>query len=293
MSKDDIMEYHPGEELSMYPDKITLGNRVLSCSYSFDPGEQDDGVTLHVPSDAVSTLPLESADWQIPALVREKITALIKGLPKEYRKQLVPIPQTVDSIVRDIKDCDSSIITYMAQFIHEKFNINIPAAAWPVEGIPDYLKMRFSIMNEKGEKILSSRDVRSLQENLPDSGEFPALKVAKTQWEIAGITSWDFADIPESIILNGKGGIEGLAYPALERGNDGNINLRLFQRYEKGGNGTRKRHRRALRITLQKGYEVPEEVSRAASGDKNGCKLPRRSATDRKRSIPENNMHSL
>ena len=272
MSKDDIMEYHPGEELSMYPDKITLGNRVLSCSYSFDPGEQDDGVTLHVPSDAVSTLPLESADWQIPALVREKITALIKGLPKEYRKQLVPIPQTVDSIVRDIKDCDSSIITYMAQFIHEKFNINIPAAAWPVEGIPDYLKMRFSIINEKGEKILSSRDVRSLQENLPDSGEFPALKAAKTQWEIEGITSWDFVDIPESIILNGKGGIEGLAYPALERGNDGNINLRLFRDTKKAetahGKGIAalyELHFRKDMKFLKKCLALPQEIKMGAN----------------------------
>jgi len=80
------MEYHPEEELSMYPDEITLGNRVLSCSYNFDPGKQDDGVTIQVPSGVVSTIPLESADWQIPALLREKITALIKGLPKEYRK---------------------------------------------------------------------------------------------------------------------------------------------------------------------------------------------------------------
>ncbi|MEA1970492.1 MAG: ATP-dependent RNA helicase HrpA, partial [Thermodesulfobacteriota bacterium] len=174
MSREDIMGYHPEEELSMYPDKVTLGNRVLSCSYSFDPGKQDDGVTIHVPSYVASTLPLESADWQIPALLREKITALIKGLPKEYRKKLVPIPQTVDTMIRNIKSRDGSLITSMAQFIHEKFNISIPATAWPIESIPDYLKMRFSIMNEKGEKIRSGRDIRSLQENIPDSGSSPA-----------------------------------------------------------------------------------------------------------------------
>jgi len=160
----------------------------------------------------------------------------------------------------------------MAQFIHEKFNINIPAAAWPVEGIPDYLKMRFSIINEKGEKILSSRDVRSLQENLPDSGEFPALKAAKTQWEIEGITSWDFVDIPESIILNGKGGIEGLAYPALERGNDGNINLRLFRDTKKAetahGKGIAalyELHFRKDMKFLKKCLALPQEIKMGAN----------------------------
>ncbi|MCK4535206.1 MAG: DUF3418 domain-containing protein, partial [Syntrophobacterales bacterium] len=142
MSRKGIMGYHPEEELSMCPDEITLNNRALSCSYHFNPGEENDGVTLHVPSGVAPMLPLESADWQIPALLREKVTALIKGLPKEYRKRLVPTGQTVNTILRDMKNEGGSLITSLARFIHERFDISIPASAWPVEGIPDHLKMR-------------------------------------------------------------------------------------------------------------------------------------------------------
>ncbi|MBW2630880.1 MAG: ATP-dependent RNA helicase HrpA [Deltaproteobacteria bacterium] len=271
MNREDIMEYHPEKELSMYPDEITLGSRVLSCSYSFDPGEQDDGVTIHVPSDVASTLPLESADWQIPALLREKMTALIKGLPKKYRKSLMPIGQTVDTIIRNIESSDGSLITSMAQFIHGKFNINIPAVAWPIESIPDYLKMRFFIVNEKGEKIRSGRDIRSLQENIPDGGSSPAFKTAKKQWEKERITSWDFTDLPENIVLKGKGGNDGLAYPALKREKDGSISLRLFRDMKKAEMAHREGmaalyeiHFRKDMKFLKKCLALPQEIKKGA-----------------------------
>ncbi len=229
MKQEDIMKYYPEEELSMYPDEITLGSRVLPCSYRFDPGRQNDGVTVHVPSDVASTLPLESADWEIAALRRDKITAFIKGLPKQYRKKLVPISQTVDTIVRDIEPGDISLITAMARFIYERFNVDIPASAWPVESLPDYLKMRFSIVNEKGEEISSGRDIRALRENIPDNRESTAFKEAEKQWEKEGITPENFEDLPESIVLRGKGGNEGLAYPALKKEADGSVHVRLFR----------------------------------------------------------------
>ncbi|MBW2558365.1 MAG: ATP-dependent RNA helicase HrpA [Deltaproteobacteria bacterium] len=272
MSREDIMEHHPKEELSMYPNEITLGNMVLSCSYSFDPGGQDDGVTIHVPSDIASTLPLESADWRIPALLREKITALIKGLPKEYRKKLVPIPQTVNTMIHNIKSSDSSLLTSMAQFIHEKFNINIPAAAWPIESIPDYLKMRFSVVNEKGEEIRSGRDIHLLHKDIPDGGESPAFKTAKKQWERDGITSWDFEDLPEDIALKGKDGADGLAYPALEREADGNIAIRLFRdmgkaamTHKKGIAALYEIHFRKDMKFLKKCFILPQEIKKGAN----------------------------
>ena len=272
MKREDIMEYHPEETLSMYPDEITLGNRVLSCSYNFEPGGQVDGVTIQVPSSVASVLPLESADRQIPALQREKVTALIKGLPKQYRKRLVPIGQAVDTILRDIKNEGGSLITSLARFIHERFNISIPAAAWPVENIPDHLKMRFSIVNEKGEEIRSGRDLRSLQENIPDGGESTVFKAAKEQWEKEGITPGEFEDIPESITLQGKGGNEGPAYPALERGKDSSINIRLFKDMQKAKTAHMKgiaalyeiRFRKEMKF-LKNSLTLPQEIKKEAN----------------------------
>ncbi len=231
MTKEQIMGYDPEEDISLYPDKIVLGTKVIPCSYSFDPGQECDGVTIRIPSGTASQLPLESADWQIPALLREKVTLLIKGLPKEYRRKLVPVPQTVDTILKSIKDDGAPLITTLGHFINERFNVSIPALAWPKEALPDHLKMRFSIVDETGREVRSSRDIGKLLVDTPAACESPALKAEKKKWERTGIVSWDFDDLPESISLKyGKG---DLAYPALEKGEGGNISLRLFENKEK------------------------------------------------------------
>ncbi|OEU59786.1 MAG: ATP-dependent RNA helicase HrpA, partial [Desulfobacterales bacterium PC51MH44] len=99
MKKDDLLRYFPDEEeLSLFPDKITLGTHRFKCNYSFEPGSRDDGITIKVPSALATTVPAESVEWLVPGLYRDKITALIKGLPKNYRKQLVPVANTVDII---------------------------------------------------------------------------------------------------------------------------------------------------------------------------------------------------
>jgi len=98
MKKDDLFRYFPDEEeLYLFPDKITLGTNQFQCNYSFEPGSRDDGVTIKVPSALAATVPAESVEWLVPGLYSEKIAALIKSLPKDYRKQLVPVANTADS----------------------------------------------------------------------------------------------------------------------------------------------------------------------------------------------------
>jgi len=267
MTRDQLMGYDPEEEIAQYPDEIRLGTRVLSCAYRFEPGGEDDGVTIRIPADAAASLPLEGADWQIPALLKEKVTHLLKGLPKEYRRKLVPIPQTADTILRGMKDDGTPLIASLARFIHERFNVSIPAAAWPAESLPDHLRMRFAIVNEKGKEVRSARDINELREELPPGGESSALKAAKKRWEREGITAWDFGDRPEEIPLKGKGS----AFPALTREEDGSVALRLFGERETAAAVHRQGVAALYELTLKKDMNfltkslaLPKELHAAA-----------------------------
>jgi ATP-dependent helicase HrpA len=103
MKQQDLLRKAPDEtELAMFPDTLSLGSSEFKCTYRFDPGKDDDGLTIKVPLSAASTVPAETIDWLVPGLYREKLTALIKGLPKEYRKQLVPISDTVEVIINEM-----------------------------------------------------------------------------------------------------------------------------------------------------------------------------------------------
>jgi ATP-dependent helicase HrpA len=228
MKEEDILQHFPEDELSLYPDEIAVGTTKLDLIYRFDPGRPDDGVTVKVPAPLAPTTPLEKADWKIPGLFREKITALIKGLPKEYRKKLVPIPRTVEIIVSEMEEENQSLLVAMAQFVYKRFGIEIPAREWPVDALPDYLKTRFSIIDEKGKEVTSGRDINMLRAKTNWGEKTPAFKKAQSTREKRGCTTWDFGDIPESIQIREKNGIVSHAYPALEAG-ENCVNLRLFQ----------------------------------------------------------------
>jgi len=233
MKKDDLFRYFPDEEeLYLFPDKITLGTHQFQCNYSFEPGSRDDGLTIKVPSALAGTVPAESVEWLVPGLYSEKIAALIKSLPKDYRKQLVPVANTVDIIVNEMPGESTSLIAALSKFILGRFRVDIPPSIWSEAQLPDYLKMRISITGPKGEVISSGRDKTILSRNIfsmADQDKIDEFECAKKEREIINITKWDFGDLPDTITITGKHGTKWVVYSGLELENK-SIKLRLFRK---------------------------------------------------------------
>jgi ATP-dependent helicase HrpA len=232
MEKDALLAYAPDDnQLELYPDRLEIENHRLECSYCFNPGKDDDGVTVKVPSVLAPSVAPESIDWLVPGLLPEKIEALIKGLPKTYRRKLVPVKDTVDVIVAEMPRAEASLISALGDFIYHRFGIDIPAAAWPAETLPEYLKMRVSITGPDGRELRAGRDANLLQQANSGPEESDELKAARLKWEKTGITRWDFGDLPEHISDSHPTSGRWIAYPALESsGAEGFVNLRLYHR---------------------------------------------------------------
>src|SRR5699024_6382063 len=77
---------------SDYPKRWRSDGIDLAVTYQFEPGQEDDGVTVHVPVAVLNQLTPDGFDWQVPGLRAELVAALIKSLPKPTRRHLVPAP---------------------------------------------------------------------------------------------------------------------------------------------------------------------------------------------------------
>lgn len=238
MKPQDITRYAPDEkELSLFPDRIDLGGLRLDCTYRFEPGSKDDGVTVNIPAPMTALVPSESLEWLVPGLYREKITTLIKGLPKNFRKELVPVANTVDIIIREMPKTKTSLITALGNFIYTRFGIDIPSSAWPDDLLPDHLKMRISITDPKGKELFSNRDPNILSRHVLNKAgptESAEMSAAKKKWERTHITRWDFPDLPDYIDLKNENIAQWLVYPGLQKvaPKEKSVNLRLFQNSE-------------------------------------------------------------
>ncbi|MCX5883950.1 MAG: ATP-dependent RNA helicase HrpA, partial [Deltaproteobacteria bacterium] len=231
MNREDLLQYAPdSEELALYPDRIALGINHFSCLYSFEPGSQEDGLTVHIPTAAAPTIPRESLDWMVPGLLKEKVGAMIKALPKIYRKKLVPISRTVDILVTEMPRETEILANALSRFIRQRFGIDIPASAWSEESLPEYLKMRIAITSPEGKVICSGRDLSVLDNLASERISTAALDLARKNWERPSVTEWDIAKLPTSIDIQAEAGINWSLFPALVRNSDsGNVSLRLFE----------------------------------------------------------------
>ena len=75
-----------------YPDRLEIDGNELPLAYRFDPTDPDDGVTLDLPLPLLASLPARRLDWLVPGYLQDKLVAVLRGLPKDLRRELVPIP---------------------------------------------------------------------------------------------------------------------------------------------------------------------------------------------------------
>jgi ATP-dependent helicase HrpA len=228
LNREMLTRYLPDEGvLEQFPRRLDLGHRVLDCDYAFDPGTEVDGVTVTIPAEATGDVPREQLDWLVPGLLADKITALIRGLPKAYRVQLVPVADTVQTILRDMPRGRESLPTALSRFLFKRLQVNIPAAAWPVDDLPDHLKMRLAITDARGKVVASGRDDRLLDQG-PEKPVLPSgFSGLKRQWERDGITGWDFGDLPEVLTADDRRGAPWRLYPRLAVAGE-DICIKLF-----------------------------------------------------------------
>ena len=229
MRETDILKNLPDEgALALYPNECASGKLRFEFSYRFDPGHPEDGVTMKIPVHLLSRAPAETADRSVPGLYQEKINALLRGLPKEYRKKLQPLAQTARIIQTEIPSGEGSLPSILGNLIYQRFGIDIPASAWPLDKLPDHLKMRFSVVDAQGREIAAGRDLGQFRHETMASEETAVFDSARKVWEKTGLTQWDFSDLPEEVPLESQGVLQGFAYPALQAA-EGSVNIRLFQ----------------------------------------------------------------
>lgn len=230
MRREDVLRQLPErDELADFPQKIHCGELTLPLSYSFTPGEENDGVTVSIPADLTGYVQAEKLEWLVPGLLLEKIIFLLKGLPKSIRRQLIPIPSTAGELLPQLRPYEGSLYQQLEDVIFRRFRLQIDRSAWPRDALPEHLKMRCQLVDGAGKPVAGSRDFAALARSPAQGGGSPQLAALRRQWEKTGVQGWDFAGVPQRITIKDKEGkLAGFAYPGLAAEDDGSVALRLF-----------------------------------------------------------------
>src|SRR5690606_10901645 len=85
-----------------YPARLRAGGTDLRLSYRFEPGHPLDGVTATVPLHLLNQLDSTPFEWLVPGMIREKVGALFRALPKAFRRHLVPPAEQVTGFLAEL-----------------------------------------------------------------------------------------------------------------------------------------------------------------------------------------------
>ena len=206
------------EEQTQFPETISCQGISYNLRYHFEPNHAEDGVSAVVPLPLLHQLPRYFFEWLVPGMLRDKCIALLKSLPKQTRRNFVPVPDYVDAFLLQTKPQDRPLTEVLAEFLHKRTGIAIPAEQWKPQNLDTWYLMNFILEDENGSEIAMARSIETLQQEfkqqISEGLEQAAEQSANENRTRQGITEWDFETLPEEVALK-HGKVTIKAWPAL------------------------------------------------------------------------------
>ncbi|HEY6493080.1 MAG TPA: ATP-dependent RNA helicase HrpA [Trebonia sp.] len=195
----------------------------LTLSYAFEPGSESDGVTIDIPLKTLNQARPEEFSWHVPGLRLELVTELIRSLPKNLRRELVPAPNVAREIVAKLDGAPppGDIREILSRELLRLRGAQVPPDAFDLDRLPPHLRITFRVLD--GTKVVASgKDLAALQRQLRPKvrATLSARAAALTR---TGVTAWDFGPLPK-VFSDG----EIRAYPALVD-TGAAVDIRLFE----------------------------------------------------------------
>ncbi len=219
-----------------FPDAVPLGGQPVALSYAYQPGEEQDGVTVKLGFALAQTVSQSCVEWAVPGLREGLVNELLRALPKSLRRELMPFPPKVAEIVSELQPAGDSLQQDLAAFIRRRYGVEIPANTWAADAIPAHLRPRVEVVGPDQKSLGASRDLAALRQKLEQMKAKPvpddsAWSRIASQWERTGLTTWNFSDLPPRITVTENGPVPVYAWPGLSVERD-TVNLRLFRSEE-------------------------------------------------------------
>jgi ATP-dependent helicase HrpA len=203
----------PGDaqlDAARLPDHLTAGPLVVQLRYRFEPGHEDDGVSALIPLHVLNQLPDEPFEWLVPGLLDEKVTALVRSLPKNLRVHFVPVPEAVGRALPLIERGQGSLHAQLAAALLKTAGVEVPRDAFREDLLPPHLRMNFLLLDDADKVIARSRSLAELRGRHAGASQ---QEYARQSQLTSGARSWEFGELPER--QDEQGGRRQVGYPAL------------------------------------------------------------------------------
>ncbi|GAA4881998.1 ATP-dependent RNA helicase HrpA [Actinomycetospora straminea] len=239
-----------------YPDTWTSGGLTLPLSYAYQPGAETDGVTVSVPLAVLGQVRAEDLAWQVPGLREEMLTALVRSLPKNLRRSLVPAPDSARALLARLAHDgepapDQPLLPALSAAVRRLSGLDVPVDAWNVAGLPSHLRLTFRVTDDEGGTVAEGPDLGALRRRHAAATRAAVAAVADGA-ERRGLTSFGGPDgvgeLPRTREQRRAGGTVTAHLALVDTGRA--VDVRVFDSAVEARDAMRGGTRRLLRLAV-------------------------------------------
>ncbi|WP_145479445.1 ATP-dependent RNA helicase HrpA [Stenotrophomonas rhizophila] len=213
-----------GSDAERYPKYLPLGDARLALHYRFEPGSEDDGVSLDVPLHLLNALDPARLSWLAPGFVADKASALIRSLPKAMRRNYVPAPDFGRAFAEAFPAPSADDLRgELARFLSKATGAQMSALDFDETALDAHLRMNLRLHDAQGKLLAASRDLDALRARFGEQAGDAFAERAGRSLAAEGLREFPSSAIP--LQVPGEAGVP--AYPALVDAGD-TASLRIF-----------------------------------------------------------------
>lgn len=196
-----------------YPDQWHSEGIALPLTYRFEPGTATDGVTVDVPLAMLNQVPDDSFDWHVPGLREELVIALIRTLPKQLRRNFVPVPDFARAALAAITPGAEPLLDALARELRRMTGVVVPRDAWDPAKLPAHLRVTFRVVDDEGKPVAEGKDLAALRIQLTTEVR-KVVAAAAPDVQRRGLREWSIGTLARSVEQD-RAGYRVTAYPGL------------------------------------------------------------------------------
>jgi ATP-dependent helicase HrpA len=177
--------------LAQFPETVVMRTLTVPVEYRFAPGEPADGATLRIPLLALPTLERVAVDAAIPGLVEPRVEALLRSLPKDARRCLIPIAGTAGSFL-SFMGAPCTDLARLADWLKEVRGIPAGLVRFDLAQVPTHLIPRLAVIAE-GRELARGTDLAELRRRCAAAARAELDRRARAAYP----TPWRRFEVPE------------------------------------------------------------------------------------------------
>lgn len=173
-----------------YPEQVQLAGRMVPVHYRYAPGDTEDGARIDLRADELERIDPEALERLIPGWLEEQVLLLLKRLPKDQRRRLIPLGDSATRLAARLSQTDRPLCRGLGQLLAEEYGLQ---PGFQPDVLPDHLRPLVVVQGDAGE-LARGRDLSLLG----GGRRHDPLAALRSQVETGPLVTWP-ADLPDRI----------------------------------------------------------------------------------------------